>query len=243
MGAWEGFCHKLNALAVMKLFIESADVEKIKDAWTWGVLDGVMTSPELVAQTGKRADETYRGICAAVDGPVCIEAVALMAKDIASEARMLSKIGRNVIVKISITKDGLKTVKRLEGESITTNVTAAFSPLQALLAAKAGASYVSLLVSRLDEIGQAGLEVVRQTKAVFRNYTFKTQIIVSGVQNPIHLLEAALAGADVCAASYEVLDQLYQHPLTNLGIAMSLKQWAKVPKAAVTPPAAEESRK
>ena len=227
----------------MKLFIESAEVGKIKEAWSWGILDGVMTSPALVAQTGRKADELYREICAAADGAVCVEAVALMAKDIATEARLLSKISRDIIVKIPITKEGLKTVKRLEEEGITTNVTVVYSPFQALLAAKAGASYASLFVGGLDETGQAGAEVVRQIKTIYRNYGFKTQIIVDAVQHPMPVLEAALAGADVCAASFEVLDQLYQHPLTNIGIAMSLKEWAKVLKTAPGASAGEDSAK
>lgn len=227
----------------MKLFIESAEVGKIKEAWGWGILDGVMTHPGLVAQTGRKADELYREICAAVDGPVCVEAVALMAKDIAVEARALSKISRNVVVKVPITKEGLKTVKRLEGEGITTNVTVTFSPFQALLAAKVGASYVSPFVGGLDEVGQAGAEVVRQIKTIYRNYGFKTQIIVSAVQHPMHVLEAALAGADVCAASFEVLDQLYQHPLTNIGIAVALREWAKVPKTLARAPTGEDAGK
>src|SRR5258708_5086944 len=186
----------------MKLFIDSADVEKIKEAWTWGILEGVTTSASSVAQTGRNAEEVYREICGAINAPVCVEIVALTAKDIISQGRTLAKTHKNVVLKVAITKEGLKAVRRLEEEGIATNVTVTFSAVQALLAAKANASYISPFVGKLDEMGHAGMDLVRQIKAIYRNYSFKTQIITSVVQHPVHILESALAGADGCALSY-----------------------------------------
>jgi transaldolase len=215
----------------MKLFIDSAEVDKIREAWDWGIIDGVTTNPSHVAKTGRKHLEVYREICDIVDGPISLETVTLTAKEIVPEGRALAKIHKNVVVKVPITKEGLKAVSQFASEGIKTNVTVTFSPLQAMLAAKCGATYISPFVGRLDAIGQFGMEVVRQIKTIYANYGFKTQILTAAVRHPTHVLEAALAGSEVCTMAFDVLEQLYQHPLTDIGIDIFLKDWAKVPKA------------
>jgi transaldolase len=215
----------------MKLFIDSAEVEKIREAWDWGIIDGVTTNPSHVAKTGRKHLEVYREICDIVDGPISLETITLTAKEMLPEGRALAKIHKNVVVKVPITREGLKAVKAFTAEGIKTNVTVTFSPLQAMLAAKCGATYISPFVGRLDAIGQFGMEVVRQIKTIYTNYGFKTQVLTAAVRHPTHVLEAALAGSDVCTMAYDVLEQLYHHPLTDIGIDIFLKDWAKVPKA------------
>lgn len=215
----------------MKLFIDSAEVEKIREAWDWGIIDGVTTNPSHVAKTGRKHLEVYREICEIVDGPISLETMTLTAKEMVPEGRGLAKIHKNVVVKVPITREGLKAVKELTAEGIKTNVTVTFSPLQAMLASKCGATYISPFVGRLDAIGQFGMEVVRQIKTIYSNYGFKTQILTAAVRHPAHVLEAALVGSDVCTMAYDVLEQLYHHPLTDIGIDIFLKDWAKVPKA------------
>jgi len=215
----------------MKLFIDSAEVDKIREAWEWGIIDGVTTNPSHVAKTGRKHLEVYREICDIVDGPISLETITLTAKEMVPEGRALAKIHKNVVVKVPITKEGLKAVKEFTAEGIKTNVTVTFSPLQAMLAAKCGATYISPFVGRLDAIGQFGMEVVRQIKTIYTNYGFKTQVLTAAVRHPTHVLEAALAGSDVCTMAFDVLEQLYQHPLTDIGIDIFLKDWAKVPKA------------
>ncbi|HEY3862651.1 MAG TPA: fructose-6-phosphate aldolase [Verrucomicrobiae bacterium] len=214
----------------MKLFIDSADVDKIKQAWSWGIIDGVTTNPSHVAKTGRKHLEVYREICDIVDGPISLETITLTAPEMAAEGRELAKMHKNVVVKIPLTIEGLKAVKILTAENIRTNVTVTFSPLQALLAAKCGASYISPFVGRLDACGQFGMECVRQIRTIYDNYDFKTEILTAAVRHPTHVLEAALAGSDVATMAFEVLEQLYQHPLTDIGIDIFLKDWAKVPK-------------
>lgn len=215
----------------MKLFIDSAEVDKIREAWEWGIIDGVTTNPSHVAKTGRKHLEVYREICDIVDGPISLETITLTAKEMVPEGRALAKIHKNVVVKVPITKEGLKAVKEFTAEGIKTNVTVTFSPLQAMLAAKCGAAYISPFVGRLDAIGQFGMEVVRQIKTIYTNYGFKTQVLTAAVRHPTHVLEAALAGSDVCTMAFDVLEQLYHHPLTDIGIDIFLKDWAKVPKA------------
>src|SRR5256884_1569967 len=215
----------------MKLFIDSAEVDKIKEAWSWGIIDGVTTNPSHVAKTGRKHLEVYREICNLVDGPISLETVTPTANEMVEEGRTLAKIHKNVVVKVPLTREGLKAVKTLAGEGIKTNVTVTFSPLQALLAAKCGATYISPFVGRLDAIGHIGMDVVRQIKTIYGNYGFKTQVLTAAVRHPTHVLEAALAGSDVCTMGFDVLDQLYNHPLTDIGIDIFLKDWAKVPKA------------
>jgi len=215
----------------MKIFIDSADVPQIKEAWSWGIIDGVTTNPSHVAKTGRKHLDVYREICDIVDGPISLETVTLTAKEMLEEGRALAKIHKNVVVKVPITREGLKAVKAFTAEGIKTNVTVTFSPLQALLAAKCGATYISPFVGRLDAIGHIGMEVVRQIKTIYTNYGYKTQVLTAAVRHPTHVLEAALAGSDVCTMAFDVIEQLYNHPLTDLGIEIFLKDWAKVPKA------------
>jgi len=214
----------------MKLFIDTADPEQIRLAASWGIIDGVTTNPTHVSKTGRPAQELYREILSIVDGPVSLETVSLSAPEIIEEARALARLHKNVVVKVPIIKEGLKAVRVLSAEGIKTNVTVTFSPLQAMLAAKCGATYISPFVGRLDAAGHFGMELVRQIRTIYVNYGFKTEIIVAAVRHPTHVLEAALAGADVCTMGIDVLQQLYDHPLTDLAVDMFLKDWAKVPK-------------
>ncbi len=213
----------------MKIFLDTADVNQIQEAWSWGVIDGVTTNPSHVAKTGRRPAEVYREICQIVDGPISLETIALDAEGIVKEAKELAKIHPNVVVKVPIIKEGLKAVKTLAKEGYKTNVTVTFSPLQALLAAKVGATYVSPFVGRLDAIGHDGMELVRQIKTIYRNYGFGTQIITAAARHPLHVLQAALAGSDIITVSFDILQQLYQHPLTDSVLDMFLKDWARIP--------------
>ena len=215
----------------MKLFIDTADVAQIRVASTWGIVDGVTTNPSHVAKTGRRAVDVYREICGLVDGPISLETLGLTAEDVLAEGRELAKVHPNAVVKVVNTREGLKAVKQFTAEGIKTNVTVTFSPLQALLAAKVGAGYVSPFVGRLDAIGHVGMDLVRQIKTIYGNYGYKTEIIVAAVRHPLHVLEAGLVGADICTMSFDVLKQLYDHPLTDIVIEQFLNDWEKVPKA------------
>jgi transaldolase len=215
----------------MKLYIDTADVAQIREAWSWGIIDGVTTNPSHVAKSGRKASEVYREICDIVDGPVSLETLALDAEGIVKEGRELAKIHKNVVIKVPIIKEGLKAVKILAAEGKKTNVTVTFSPLQALLAAKVGATYISPFIGRLDAVGHDGMELVRQIRTIYQNYGFRTQIITAAARHPLHVLQAALAGSDITTMSFDILQQLYQHPLTDLGIQTFLNDWKKVPKA------------
>lgn len=214
----------------MKLFIDTADPETVRLAHSWGIIDGVTTNPSHVAKTGRPALDVYREILAIVDGPVSLETIGLTAPEIIDEARALAKMGPNVVVKVPIIKEGLKAVKALSREGIKTNVTVTFSPLQAMLAAKCGATYISPFVGRLDAFGHFGMDLVRQIRTIYTNYGFKTEIIVAAVRHPTHVLEAALAGADVCTMGIDVMQLLSDHPLTDIAVDTFLKDWAKVPQ-------------
>jgi transaldolase len=214
----------------MKIFLDTADVNQIREAWSWGIIDGVTTNPTHVAKTGRPPADVYREICSIVNGPISLETIGLTADEILKEGHQLAGIHKNVVVKVVNTKEGLKAVKQFSADGIKTNVTVTFSPLQALLAAKCGASYISPFVGRLDAIGHVGMDVARQIKTIYNNYGYKTELLVAAVRHPLHVLEAALAGADVCTMSYDVVELLYQHPLTDLGIEMFLNDWKKVPK-------------
>ena len=211
----------------MKLFLDTADVAQIREAWSWGIIDGVTTNPSHVAKTGRKPSEVYREICDLVDGPISLETLALEANAIVEEGRALAKIHQNVVIKVPLIREGLKAVKILAAEGLKTNVTVTFSPLQALLAAKVGATYISPFVGRLDAVGHDGMEVVRQIKTIYRNYGFATQVLTAAVRHPLHVLQAALAGSDVATIGFDVLEQLYHHPLTDVGVDLFLKDWAK----------------
>jgi transaldolase len=213
----------------MKLFIDTADVAQIREAWSWGIIDGVTTNPSHVHKSGRQPSEVYREICDIVNGPISLETIAVDAEGIVKEAVQLAKIHKNVVIKVPIIKEGLKAVKILSSDGYKTNVTVTFSPLQALLAAKVGATYVSPFVGRLDAVGHDGMDLVRQIKTIYQNYGFSTQIITAAARHPLHVLQAALAGSDVMTMSFDILQQLYQHPLTDAVLDQFLKDWAKIP--------------
>ncbi len=214
----------------MKFFIDSADVKEIRAAHAMGCVDGVTTNPSLLAKVGRGLEETIREICSIVDGPVSAECVTMTAEQMVQEGRALAKIHPNVVVKIPMGVEGMKAVKSLTAEGIKTNVTLVFSPNQALLTAKAGATYVSPFVGRLDDISENGMAMVRQVVEIYRNYGFSTQVLVASVRNPVHVLDAALMGAHVATLPFAVIQQLAQHPLTDIGIKKFLADWEKVPK-------------
>ncbi len=218
----------------MKFFIDTANLDEIKDAYDLGVLDGVTTNPSLIAKEGIAGRDAFkshiRKICDIVQGPVSAEGVCCDLEGMLGEARELSAIDPNVVVKIPMTTVGLRTVKILSREGVQTNVTLVFSPLQALLAAKAGATYISPFVGRLDDISQEGMSLVREILDIFSNYLFETEVIVASVRNPVHVLTAARLGADIATIPYKVIEQLARHPLTDLGIEKFLQDWKKVEK-------------
>lgn len=214
----------------MKFFIDTADVKEIREAHSLGILDGVTTNPSLVAKTGRPFRETIEEICSVVKGPVSAEVVSLDTEGMLKEARELAKIADNIVVKIPLIKNGLKAVKRLAEEGINTNVTLCFSSNQALLAAKAGGTYVSPFVGRLDDRGQVGMDIIQEIRTIYDNYGFQTEIIVASIRNPVHVRDAALMGADVATIPFNVFDLLVQHPLTDDGVKRFLADWEKVPK-------------
>lgn len=214
----------------MKIFLDTANVEHIREANSWGVIDGVTTNPTLIAKEGRNFEEVVKEICEIVDGPISAEVVSEDAEGMVREARDLTRIHDNIVIKIPMTPEGLKATKALKREGIKTNVTLVFSSNQALLAAKAGATYVSPFIGRLDDQGQVGMEVIRETVVVFENYDFKTEIIVASVRHPIHVVEAALAGAHIATVPYDVLKKMTKHSLTDVGIRKFLEDYEKIPK-------------
>jgi len=214
----------------MKIFLDTANLEQIKEINSWGILDGVTTNPSLVAKEGCDFESRIKEICDVVDGPISAEAVSMDSEGMVKEARKLSKMHKNVLVKIPMTSEGLKAVKILSKEGIRTNMTLVFSPNQALLAAKAGATYVSPFVGRLDDISHTGMDLVRDIVSIYRIYGFKTQVIAASIRHPVHVTEAALAGAHVATIPYEILKKMIKHNLTDEGIEKFLKDWEKVPK-------------
>ncbi len=214
----------------MKFFIDTANLDEIKKAASLGLVDGVTTNPSLIAKEGCDFTQRIKEICEIVDGPVSAEAVSTTADEMVREARSLSEIAPNVVIKIPMTTEGLKATKQLAQEGIKTNVTLIFSPLQALLAAKAGARYVSPFIGRLDDIAHTGMDLIEDVVLIFDNYAFDTEIIVASVRHPIHVLEAARLGADISTIPYKVISQLAHHPLTDIGLEKFLSDWEKVPK-------------
>ncbi len=214
----------------MQFFIDSADVKEIRDCWEMGLIDGVTTNPTLAAKTGRNYNETLKEISQIVDGPISAETISLDFEGMMKEAYHFAKIHKNIVVKIPMTLIGMKAVKKCASEGIKTNVTLVFSPNQALLCAKAGATYVSPFVGRLDDISEEGMELIQQIRQIYDNYSFETKILVASIRNPIHVRDAALIGADVSTIPYSVIKQLAAHPLTDIGIEKFLKDWEKVPK-------------
>jgi transaldolase len=215
----------------MRFFIDTADVVQIREAAALGILDGVTTNPTWVNRAGREPKELYREICSLCEGDVSLEAVATEAGKIIEEARGLASIASNVVVKIPLTKEGIIAVGTLAKEGIKTNVTLVFSPLQALVAAKAGATYVSPFVGRLDMAGHIGMTLVEQTMKIFANYGFSTKVIVASIQSPLHVLEAALVGADICTIGFDTMMKLFDHPMTDIGIERFLEDWKQVKTA------------
>ena len=212
----------------MKIFLDTANLEQIKEAASWGILDGVTTNPSLVSKENLKFKDLIKEICRIVPGPVSVECVSKLSKDIIKEARALSKIAENVVVKIPICVEGLKATKVLSKEGVQVNTTLIFSPNQALLAAKAGTRYVSPFIGRLDDISQAGMELVEEILAIFSNYSFETEVIVASVRHPLHVVEAAFIGADIVTIPFPVLEKMVTHPLTDIGMEKFLKDWGKV---------------
>ena len=215
----------------MKFFIDTANLDEIRKADELGVLDGVTTNPSLVAKERREFKELIKEICRIVNGPVSAEVVSTDEAGITAEARELAKIAENIVVKVPLIKEGLRAVKVLSKEGIKTNVTLCFSPIQALLAAKVGAAYVSPFVGRLDDISQRGMELVEQIVAIYNTYGYDTEVIVASVRNPIHVLDAALMGADIVTVPYSVMERFITHPLTDIGLEKFLADWKKMGKA------------
>jgi transaldolase len=215
----------------MKFFLDTANLDEISQAVDMGIIDGVTTNPTLVAREGREFLPLVEEICRTVPGPVSLETVSPQAEGMVKEARDLAAIGNNVVVKIPMTTEGLKAVKACAGEGIRTNVTLVFSPIQALMAAKAGASYISPFVGRIDDTGIRGMEIVSDIVRIKGNYKLTSEIIVASIRHPVHVLESAILGADIVTVPFKVIVQLSKHPLTDVGIEKFLSDWKTVPTA------------
>jgi transaldolase len=211
----------------MKIFLDTANIEKIKKGVEWGIVDGVTTNPTLISKEGKPFEETIKEICQIVQGPVSAEVISLDWEGMVKEARELSKIDEHVVIKIPMTPDGIKAVKILSSEGIKTNVTLIFSANQALLAAKAGATYVSPFIGRLDDAGNDGLKLLEEIMTIYENYAIETEIIAASIRHPMHVLEAALIGVDIATVPFDVLEKMFKHSLTEVGIKRFLEDWEK----------------
>lgn len=214
----------------MKFFIDSGDIGEIREAQAMGAIDGVTTNPSLLAKGGLPTKKAIAQICEIVDGPISAEVVATDTAGILTEGRELAKIHKNVVVKVPLIADGLKAVAVFTKEGIRTNVTLCFSPTQAIFAAKAGASYISPFIGRLDDIAEEGMDLIEKIVAIYRNYEFETEVLVASVRHPVHVVQAALIGADVCTVPFKVITQLVKHPLTDSGLAKFLEDAKKIPK-------------
>ncbi len=214
----------------MKFFIDTANIDEINEAAQLGILDGVTTNPSLVAKEGKDFLELLNEIVNIVDGPISAEVVSTDYDGIMKEAHDLAKIDDNIVVKVPLIKEGLKAVKSLSSQGIKTNVTLCFSPSQALLAAKAGATYISPFVGRLDDISNSGMEIVEQIVQIYDNYGYNTEVLVASIRHPMHLVEAAMMGADVATMPFAVINKLFNHPLTDIGLEKFLSDWKKLQK-------------
>ena len=215
----------------MKFFIDTANPVEIRKAYEMGVIDGVTTNPTLISKENKDFGSLIKEIGDIVQGlPISLEVISPHSEGMIEEAQKLAEMGQNIVVKIPMTGEGLKAIKVLISEGIKTNTTLVFSPTQALLAAKAGTTYVSPFIGRLDDISQTGMDLIRQIMTIFNNYGFESEVIVASIRHPVHVLEAALIGADVATIPYKVIEQLTKHPLTDIGIERFLEDWKKVPK-------------
>lgn len=214
----------------MKFFIDTANIEEIKEGIKLGMVDGVTTNPSLIAKEKKGFDDVVKEILKNVEGPVSLEVVSMEAKAMFEEGKKLAQLGSNVVIKVPLCTEGLKATKMFADAGIDVNETLIFSPLQALMAAKAGARYVSPFVGRLDDIAHDGMDMVEQILTIFDNYGFETEVIVASIRHPRHVLDAAMMGADIATIPFKVIKQLVQHPLTDRGIEMFLADWKKVPK-------------
>jgi transaldolase len=212
----------------MKFFIDTANLQEIRDAARLGILDGVTTNPSLVAKEGRKFEDVIREICDIVDGPISAEVTALDYDGMLAQARPLAKIHKNVTIKVPLTPEGLRACRAIRGEGTAVNVTLCFSAAQALLAAKCGATFISPFIGRLDDISTDGMELIRQIRAIYDNYGFTTQILAASIRHPMHVVDAALAGADVGTMPYKVMTQLYEHPLTDIGLKKFLADWDKL---------------
>lgn len=214
----------------MKFFIDSANIDEIREAASMGLLDGVTTNPSLVAKAGRRLEDVIADICEIVDGPISAEAVSDKADDLVAEGRDLAQIHPNVVVKVPLTLDGLKACRTLTKEGTGVNVTLCFSPSQALLAAKAGATFISPFVGRLDDISHTGMDLIGQVVSIYRNYDIATEVLVASIRHPVHIVEAAMMGADIATIPFSVIQKLVKHPLTDIGIQKFLADHDKIPK-------------
>jgi transaldolase len=215
----------------MQIFIDTAHIEEIRDAAAMGVIDGVTTNPSLVAQTGRPFKEVLVDICEVVDGPISAEVIATDYEGIVTEARQLASMHKNIVVKVPLIAEGLKAVRTLTDEGIRTNVTLCFSPTQGLLAAKAGATFISPFVGRVDDISGSGMELVEQLVTIYRNYGLETQVLVASVRHPVHVVQASLIGAHVATVPHKVIHQLLKHPLTDIGLERFLADAKKIPNS------------
>ena len=214
----------------MKFFIDTANIDEIKKGMEMGLVDGVTTNPSLLAKEKKDPDSVLKEILQTVPGPVSLEVISTVAEGMIDEARKLAELGQNAVIKIPMTEDGIKAVRTLTDEGIQTNVTLIFQPVQALIAAKAGATYVSPFIGRLDDISQRGMEIIDSIAKIFYNYAIETEVIVASIRNPMHVLDAALIGADIATIPFNVLKQLMNHPLTDLGLEKFLKDYESIKK-------------
>lgn len=214
----------------MKIFLDTANLEQIKAANDWGVLDGLTTNPSLVAKENMRFDDLVPKILEICKGPVSLEVVSVDADGMVAEAKKLAALASNVVIKIPMIPEGLKAIRRLSEKEIPTNCTLIFNATQALLAAKAGATYVSPFIGRLDDAGHYGMELIQQIVTIFDNYAFGTEVLAASLRHPLHIVEAALAGADIATMPFGVLEKIVKHPLTDRGLEQFLKDWEKVPK-------------
>ena len=215
----------------MKIFLDTANLDQIREASSWGIVDGVTTNPTLISRENMKFESLIKEICRIVQGPVSVECVSSKAEAIVKEARQHAKLADNVVVKVPICIEGLKATKILAEEGIRVNTTLVFSPNQAILAAKAGTRYISPFIGRLDDISHPGMDLVEQIIAIYDNYGFETEVIVASIRHPLHVVEAALIGADIATIPFPVLEKMVKHPLTDVGMDKFLKDWGKVKKS------------